>query len=81
MTEAEYRTVPNFEKHPLYDDSDPRCDSIDRPRMGYEVREATELVDALGLSRDSVFEFRGGIRHHGDSGDFTIFAYFWKRSG
>lgn len=80
MTEAEYRTLPGSNRLPLFDEDDPRCEQLDRPRdPQYDtIREATDLDEATSLVANNLYEFRGGIRYMADN-ESSVFAYFWLK--
>jgi hypothetical protein len=84
MSEDEYKSLEALQGLPLYDESDPRCGSIDRvdydPAYTGEVVEASEFAHAQRcVARDDLTP-KGAIRF--DMGPAKrIFAYFWVRRG
>lgn len=82
MDETEYRSLESFADLPLYDEDDPRCESIDRPSHdpGFSgvVREATDLAEAESLVAQDDMLPKGGVRFKMGETE-RIFAYFWQR--
>jgi hypothetical protein len=86
MTENEYELLTEFATLPLYDESSPSCDLIDKPTreradgaLVTALWEATTLELANEYLRNSHLLPKGGIRYFdGEGKNPNIFAYFWE---
>lgn len=82
MNDDEYKSLKPFENLPLFDDSDPRCETIDK--VDYDTAFTGSVLEAnsLGLAHQYLSQNdlvpKGAIRHHGGN-DYSIFVYFWRK--
>lgn len=83
MTEEEYRSLDAFQRLPVYDEGDTRCEAVDRVRDATAtytgvVREASTVGEAHSFLSRGDLDPKGAIRYQGDDGPF-IHVYFWLR--
>lgn len=82
MTEPEYQSLSELRGLPVYEEHDPRCESINGVggEAGYtgEVLEAEEVNRARDYLGRGDLEPKGGIRYS-EGGQVRVFAYFWRK--